>query len=567
MVNNIVLGTALRGSILNLQQIERTVDVTTLRLATGLNVNSALDAPQNFFTAKALNNEAQDLDKLIDSINQRIFALQETNIGVETVEQLLQQAEALTLEAISEIRAAIPVAELVGSADIGNTQLTTLSGISAGQTLQVIAGDGNGGTNTATITIGANTTGRGLAAAISNLKDASNGELDIEARINEKGQLTVRSTSGDFIRLDFGSNSTAFREAISSLGFDSTYDREGGITAIPDNELRSQKLFRTATGGVARYGDKLRDGAITPIIQGENGQVFNRIRAEPTPPTDIYLISVNGGPEENFSFFNDGGTVVGDGVTLGQIVERINLNANLNTLIEAEFDRDNGQIVIRPISGEVSTITFRIFEAGGNNLDTAFGFGTGLSDQERGIGGNNSYETISFGHPPSENIEKLQAQLDEIRDQIDLLVQDASYRGANLLQGENLETFFNANLTSRLITEGADFSSDGLGISGISIDSEDAALSALEEVREAIMDVRSFGTTIVNDLGIIETRADFTRQTINTLKAGADDLVLADQNEEGANLLALQTRQSIATSTLAFATQLNQEGIVSLVGG
>jgi flagellin-like hook-associated protein FlgL len=71
----------------------------------------------------------------------------------------------------------------------------------------------------------------------------------------------------------------------------------------------------------------------------------------------------------------------------------------------------------------------------------------------------------------------------------------------------------------------------------------------------------------VNDIAIIEARSTFTEQTINTFKAGADDLTVADQNEEGANLLALQTRQSIATSALSFASQLNQNGITTLVGG
>lgn len=567
MVNNVVLGQAIRSSITTLQQIERTVDTTTLRLASGLEVNSALDDPQNFFSAKALGNEAQDLEKLIDDINQRVLTLQETNTGIETLEQLLQQAEAVTIEAIDEIRSAEPIAELVGNTDIGGTVLSTLNGIAAGTVLTVSAGDGEGNTNTASVTIDANTTGRGLAASISNLSDLGLGGLDVEAEINDNGQLVVRSTSGDFVRIDFGSTGTG-HDAITSIGFDQTYDFDGGITAIPDSEIRSQRLFRT-DGGVARYNDKLRDGAVTPIITGEDGRVFDRIRAEPVPPgtSDSYFISVNGQAEELENFFRDGATIIGDGVTLGQFVDRINFNPNLNTQIEAEFDRDSGQIVIRPLSTATQTFSFRIFEAGGNNLDTAFGFGTSLSDQARGVGGNNSYETIVFGHPPSGKIEQLQGQLDELRAQIDQLVNDANYRGANLLKGETIETFFNSNLTSRLVTEGANFTSDGLGLTGLTIENEDAAEDTLEEVREAILDVRSFGTTIVNDIAIIEARSTFTEQTINTFKAGADDLTVADQNEEGANLLALQTRQSIATSALSFASQLNQNGITTLVGG
>jgi len=507
MVNNVVLGTALRGSILNLNQIERTVDETTLRLASGLEVNSALDNAQNFFSAKALSNEAQDLDGLIDSINQRIFTLQETNSGIEAVEDLLSQAEALTLDALSEIRAAEPEAILSGNRDIGGAQLSALNGVFAGQTFDVIAGDGEGGTNTGTITISADLTGRGLAARINNLSDANGNDLKIEAKINDAGELVLRSTADDYIRID-GRAGTLDYDAISSLGFDNA-DQFGSITAIPTDEIRSQPLLRTA-GGVARYNDKLRDGAITPIIEGENGQQFNRIRAEPSPPTDVYLIGVNDDPLENFSFFNDGGTVVGDAVTLGQIVERINRNDNLKTLIEASFDRDTGQIVIKPLSGDVKSVNIRVFEAGGDNLDTAFGFGSGAADSRFGNGTNTTVEAIVFGSKPTDKIDALEAQLADIQEQIDRLVQDTSYRGANLLKDETIETFFNSTLTSSLITEGADFTSNGLGLSDLSLSNETQIESTLKDVRSAILDVRSYGTTIANDLSIIEARSDFT---------------------------------------------------------
>jgi len=42
---------------------------------------------------------------------------------------------------------------------------------------------------------------------------------------------------------------------------------------------------------------------------------------------------------------------------------------------------------------------------------------------------------------------------------------------------------------------------------------------------------------------------------IETLNAGADDLVLADINEEGAKLLVLQTQQELLTTALSLAAQ------------
>jgi flagellin-like hook-associated protein FlgL len=64
----------------------------------------------------------------------------------------------------------------------------------------------------------------------------------------------------------------------------------------------------------------------------------------------------------------------------------------------------------------------------------------------------------------------------------------------------------------------------------------------------------------------VQTRQDFTKAMINTLRSGADNLVLADTNEEGANLLALQTRQSLSTTSLSLAAQASNN-VLRLFGG
>jgi flagellin len=64
----------------------------------------------------------------------------------------------------------------------------------------------------------------------------------------------------------------------------------------------------------------------------------------------------------------------------------------------------------------------------------------------------------------------------------------------------------------------------------------------------------------------VQTRQDFTKSMINTLQTGSDNLVLADTNAEGANLLALQTKQSLATTSLSLAAQASQN-VLKLFGG
>ena len=72
MSSDVVLTSALRTNLQSLQNTQRLIDETQLKLATGLSVNSALDNPQNFFAAQNLDNRANDLNRLLDGIGQSV---------------------------------------------------------------------------------------------------------------------------------------------------------------------------------------------------------------------------------------------------------------------------------------------------------------------------------------------------------------------------------------------------------------------------------------------------------------------------------------------------------------
>ena len=90
---------------------------------------------------------------------------------------------------------------------------------------------------------------------------------------------------------------------------------------------------------------------------------------------------------------------------------------------------------------------------------------------------------------------------------------------------------------------------------------------AIKSIREAIEQVRDYGSKLSNDFAIIGTRQDFTHNIINTLNAGASDLTDADLNEEGANLLAAQTRLDLSTTALSLAGQSNASLLQVFTGG
>jgi len=72
-------------------------------------------------------------------------------------------------------------------------------------------------------------------------------------------------------------------------------------------------------------------------------------------------------------------------------------------------------------------------------------------------------------------------------------------------------------------------------------------------------------STLASNLAVITQREDFTNEHINILQEGADNLTLADLNEEGANLLSLQTSQTLGIQSLSLASQQSQ-AVLQLIG-
>ncbi|MGD9639136.1 MAG: flagellin [Alphaproteobacteria bacterium] len=151
-------------------------------------------------------------------------------------------------------------------------------------------------------------------------------------------------------------------------------------------------------------------------------------------------------------------------------------------------------------------------------------------------------------------------QFDDLRTQMNELVQDTGYKGVNLLKGDDLTVIFNESRTSKLEIKGVTLDATGLGIQATenSWKTNDDINAQLEQVEAALETLRSQASTFGNNLAVVQTREDFTQGMIDTLTAGADKLTLADMNEEAANMLALQTRQQLGTNSLSLASQSSQ---------
>ncbi|MCB1531643.1 MAG: flagellin [Alphaproteobacteria bacterium] len=556
MSSDVVLTSALRSNLLSLQNTQSLIDRTQLRLATGLKVNSALDNPQNFFTSQSLNNRASDLSRLLDGIGQSIRTIETADNGVTALTGLVEQAQSIVTSARDELAASEGEARLVGGVDLSDVaDLVTDLGIANGATLDIITTDDSGAQITQQVTIDTGDTAASLAAEITNaFADNENGE--ITASVTDEGYLVIESSDGRSFRLVDEATTAITQAGLDALGigdYFATENRTGAgttdltATIVAGSTISSISLYE-GTGDLVEAGD---------LISGTYTDASGNAALDLTQGNIDISVTTSDGTTQNFAAALDV-----TAVTFQDFVDEINNDSNLNTLIEAEFDSSTGQLRITSINDGVTNATINFTGlAAGENIALGFGDPNGNLDPiTTGAGA----EDISFYFNNStEALDALAADYNTLREQIDDLVNDAQYRGVNLLNGDDLTTFFNENNTSQLVTSGQIFTANGLGITEATFRSSTEIELSATQARDALESVRNFGSTLANNLSIIQTRQTFTQETINTLTAGADDLVVADQNEEGANLLALQTRQALGVTALSLAAQ-SQQSVLSL---
>lgn len=188
---------------------------------------------------------------------------------------------------------------------------------------------------------------------------------------------------------------------------------------------------------------------------------------------------------------------------------------------------------------------FKVNSANGEEIKISFEVGGAKMDASAG----------------NANRVKAISQFNDILDQIDQLAKDSGYKGVNLLGGtdQSLTVIFNEDRSSSLTIQGVDASTKGLDISRVTNWGSNTNIDAsIEEVEDAINELRNMASEFGNNYSIVQNREDFTENLINVLEEGSDKLVLADMNEESANMLALQTRQQLGVNSLSLASQAAQ---------
>ncbi|BBF91835.1 hypothetical protein [Blastochloris tepida] len=159
-------------------------------------------------------------------------------------------------------------------------------------------------------------------------------------------------------------------------------------------------------------------------------------------------------------------------------------------------------------------------------------------------------------------------QFNALRNTLDALIDGAAVNGVNLLQGDELKLAVNASGKASIEIRLRD--ADGRTATLAALTDSIAALDAADLASDDIVDEQvaalsssldmlgTLSSGIASSLASVQERSGFTRSMIDILQTGAEGLGLSAPGEEGANLLALQVRQQLSTTTASLAAQADQ---------
>jgi flagellin-like hook-associated protein FlgL len=313
-------------------------------------------------------------------------------------------------------------------------------------------------------------------------------------------------------------------------------NRASDLSTLQDNMALAVQTVNAASQGI---------DAITKLVSQAKSVANQALQTTVTAATSSSAVVAT-----NY------GTAANSGLTL---VFKVGDNAS--TSITLTQNVTSAGVLKTELSGKVSGLAVSV-SAGNIKFSVASGDNFTISGTAVGTAIASNVSTSNGA-----NRDKFQTQYNDLLDQIDQLSNDASFNGVNLLKsGTTLTVNFNEAQTSKLDIAGVKMDSSGLGLSDVSTwNAADANIAtSIGNLDKATTTLRNQSSTFGSNLAVVQNRQTFTSNIISTLQTGASGLTLADTNLEAANLLALQTRQSLATTALSLSNG-SDSNILSLL--
>lgn len=474
---DVTLSSAVRSSLLSLQDSSKLIKQTQGRLSTGLRVSSAIDDPVAFFQAKGLSDRAGDLNQKKDGIDQGVSSVTTALDAVASVEAVVQQLKGLA----NSLKSATGTqfTDLITQFNSLRTQIGTL-----------VADASYQGTNLV------NNTAQSLTVEFSD-KTASLLTVDA-ANLDEDGlslgSIESYTNNSSTLMINFSANQAQSLSAGSSLTF--TY--QGTDTTF------SSGAYAQVTYGTSTIQMNVATGDSLALTQGT-----------------VYSATMGGTLERATGTYFVAGEVVATGI-------EVNYSAHSNVSLTGATTFG------LTYSGPDATFT-----TADDGADIKFGTAVLVLDMGTG-------DAVTLTQGTTFSLDILTAAGVQATAAFTLHAALGADTGATVVLNDMTYKAQSSQATDGTFTV---YASEG---------DTNALNSAIAQLDTSLSTLRSQASSLGSNVALLQTRLDFTNQYVNTLEEGAGKLTLADINQEGANLLALQTRQQLGITSLSFAGQAEQ---------
>lgn len=348
---------------------------------------------------------------------------------------------------------------------------------------------------------------------------------------------------------------SALDNPITYFSSRSQISRANDISSLKESMSEAIQTIKAADAGITAISD-LIDSA-RALAKSALGASQNQVKIQFTAITATDVITVGG---EAYTAVASTGAVTHPTTEFAVGDDVATTVANLAALINAEEETDAASDMTATASG--TTLTFQTKASStsiteGNYEDYA---------DATGLGADAEVLTDTDGYHVFSEKRVLAQQYNDIMAQINATANSSGYKGVNLLMENDLNVVFEGSAlnvkgfsatasdlqlsTKATTTGGAD---DRWGWTLNSDINED-----IGKMDIALSTLRSESSRMSSSLGIVNIQEKFAANMMNTLTEGADNLTLADMNEEGANMLMLQTRQSLSATALSLSAQASQ---------
>ena len=544
---DISLPAGMRANLLLLQGTSAKIDRTQERLATGQRINSALDNPSNFFAARAAQNRASDLNIRKDGMLEAIKNGEAANAGLTAITSLIDSAKGLASAAHASNAKDRDSLSIQYNQVL--TQLTSLAGDSSYRGTNLLKKDNltidfneNGSSNLTINGFDASATAIGLGKTVNSgywnpVNTIADGYYAGLAVNNAGSAVAWDDTSFGQTTIPLAAQSGVISVA-KGRNFSLALKNDGSVVAWGDNAAGQTNVPVAAQSGVVA----IAAGTDSSFALKSDGTLiaWGNISTIPVA-AQTGVVSISAGGAAAYALKSDG-TVVGWG-NVGATPPSGALTGVLS------IKSDGGQTIALKIDGSVITWD----NTTGNALPVPAILSSGVTDIATGpnqsVALKNDGSVIAWQTGTTATWPVPAAAGSGV---VAIAMGNNSYNALALKSDGTVENW-NVNPGS------ARTGTPGIKVSPPISWQLDSGITTSETQLEAATNMLRRNTAALSaNLSVITIRQDFTQQMINTLQTGSDNLTLADMNEEGANMLMLQTRQNLGTTSLSLASQAAQ---------